>query len=163
MDINNILWLGASGGLAKYDGDEWMWYDTRSSGLPDICIRDIEVDPQKNTKWLGTMGGLVSYKDNTSGIKVENHNNYVNSIRIDNFPNPFSGLSRVEYFLDNDCKVSLGLYDCMGREIKKLVEERQTAGQHNFYINSYSLPGGVYYLRLETNGKVASKKINIIR
>ena len=53
VDIDNNIWIGAIGGIAKYDGNEWTVYDdlnTPLQYLPDIFT--IKFDNQNNL-WFG--------------------------------------------------------------------------------------------------------------
>jgi hypothetical protein len=44
--------------------------------------------------------------------------------------------------------VSLKIYDVLGREVAKLVDEMKPAGRYSAVWNAGSLPGGVYFCRL---------------
>ena len=50
-------------GLAKFDGTNWVVYDTSNSGLPDDHVTAIAIDSQGN-KWIGTAGrGLAKFDE----------------------------------------------------------------------------------------------------
>jgi len=63
-DLDSIIWVGTdSSGLFKFDGNEWIQYDTMNSPLIVNWIWTIEVDAQNN-KWIGTVGfegGLAKF------------------------------------------------------------------------------------------------------
>jgi len=59
--------------------------------------------------------------------------------------------------------VDLSVYDLMGREVRRLVAEKQSAGQHSVVWNCLDLHGnraarGVYFIRLDTPGFRSVKK-----
>ncbi|HNX38902.1 MAG TPA: two-component regulator propeller domain-containing protein, partial [Candidatus Cloacimonadota bacterium] len=64
----DILWIGTTGGLVRYDRttQEKVYYNTSNSPLPFNYINAIVIDSQ-GTKWIGTgdsgssWGGLVSF------------------------------------------------------------------------------------------------------
>jgi hypothetical protein len=66
-----------------------------------------------------------------------------------NYPNPFNPVTNIAYTLPTSEKVLLKIYDALGREIKVLVNEEQTAGSHNISFDASKLSSGVYYYRLE--------------
>ena len=66
-----------------------------------------------------------------------------------NYPNPFNPVTNIVYTLPTAEKVLLRIYDVLGREIKILVNEEQTAGSHNISFDASTLSSGVYYYRLE--------------
>jgi dipeptidyl aminopeptidase/acylaminoacyl peptidase len=91
-------------------------------------------------------------------------------------PRPSSGLQvrtmsgwfDVRYSLASPCRVALSVYDLTGREVKRLIAEAQSAGQHSVVWNCLDLHGnraapGVYFLRLDTPGLRAVKKAVVAR
>ncbi|MDY0079886.1 MAG: T9SS type A sorting domain-containing protein, partial [Ignavibacteriaceae bacterium] len=44
--------------------------------------------------------------------------------------------------------VILGIYDILGREVSKLVNEEQEAGSHTVKFNAGNLSSGVYICRI---------------
>ena len=47
-----------------------------------------------------------------------------------NFPNPFNPTTTIYYQLPTDSRVSIVVYDLLGREVKRLVDETKEAGYH---------------------------------
>ena len=72
-----------------------------------------------------------------------------------NFPNPFNPSTVISYQLPVNSLVTLNVYDVLGRLVRSLVNDRQTAGAHSVTFNASSLSSGVYFYRL-TAGKYAS-------
>jgi hypothetical protein len=68
-----------------------------------------------------------------------------------NYPNPFNPATKIDYELPMDCKVKLIIYDALGREIKSLVNDYQSAGLHTVEFDGVLLASGFYYYRLLTN------------
>jgi flagellar hook assembly protein FlgD len=50
-----------------------------------------------------------------------------------NYPNPFNPSTRISYFLEEQSKVSLRVYDMLGEEILTLVDAVQYAGVHEVH------------------------------
>ena len=65
-----------------------------------------------------------------------------------NYPNPFNSTTTIRYGLVNSAFVSLILYDVLGREVKRLVNEQQQSGNYEVSINSNELASGVYFYRI---------------
>ena len=55
-------WAVVSDGLVYYDGNNFTFFDSSNSGLPDDRISCIAID-DSNNKWIGTSKGLVKYND----------------------------------------------------------------------------------------------------
>lgn len=87
QDNRGNIWAGTfSGGIAMYDGIEWLTFNTANSILPSNVIYSIAVD-RKNNKWIGTIDGLVKYNGQKWTVyKKKNSrlpNNMIYSIAID--------------------------------------------------------------------------------
>jgi len=65
-----------------------------------------------------------------------------------NYPNPFNPTTNISYELSNDSRVSLRIYDILGREVMMLADEQQPAGYYQKTINAKRLASGVYIYRL---------------
>jgi hypothetical protein len=60
--------------------------------------------------------------------------------------------------------VNLVVYDLLGREVKRLVNnEFKVAGRYTYDFNGSSLPSGVYFYRLETEGFANTKRMMLVK
>ena len=80
-----------------------------------------------------------------------------------NYPNPFNPTTEINYTIAKDGFVSLTVYNALGQEIVKLVNEVQKAGRHQVSFNANRLASGVYYYRLESSGKNMAKKMLLLK
>ncbi|MBS4034493.1 MAG: T9SS type A sorting domain-containing protein [Ignavibacterium sp.] len=69
-----------------------------------------------------------------------------------NFPNPFNPLTKINFILKVDSKVTLKIFDILGKEITGLINEDLVAGHYNFEFNASDNPSGVYFFRLIAEG-----------
>jgi hypothetical protein len=67
-------------------------------------------------------------------------------------PNPFSTRATIHYRLPADGTVRLTVHDVAGREVARLVDEWQAAGEHDAHFEARGLPNGVYWYRLAIPG-----------
>ncbi|KXK53448.1 MAG: peptidase S8/S53 subtilisin kexin sedolisin [Chlorobi bacterium OLB5] len=109
------------------------------------------------------------FGEGTSSSKV-NPNTLPTVYRLSqNYPNPFNPVTKINYDLPRDAKVTLIIYDILGREVKRLVNnEIKKAGAYivDFYALNYA--SGVYFYRIEaeeTGGFkfVDSKKMVLLK
>jgi len=66
-----------------------------------------------------------------------------------NFPNPFNPSTTIQYQLPADSRVSLKVYDMLGREVATIVNEERPAGYHEVRWIASNAASGVYFYRLE--------------
>ena len=76
-----------------------------------------------------------------------------------NYPNPFNPTTVIAYSLPVSSAVTLKVYDLLGREIKTLVNERQSAGQHSVIFDGSNCSTGVYFYRLQAGTFGQTKKL----
>jgi hypothetical protein len=66
-----------------------------------------------------------------------------------NYPNPFNPTTVIRYQLPVESKVSLKIFDVLGREISVLVNDVQGDGYKELEWNATSNPSGLYFLELK--------------
>lgn len=81
-----------------------------------------------------------------------------------NYPNPFNPSTKINFDLPVDGKANLVIYDMLGREIMKLVNnELKTAGRYTIEFNGVNFASGVYFYRLEVNNFVQTKRMVLLK
>jgi hypothetical protein len=82
-------------------------------------------------------------------------------------PNPARGPLRVEFALPQEAQVRMSVVDVMGREVAKLVDASTPAGRHWATWDGATAHGhaaaGLYFIRMEADGKRMSERVVLIR
>jgi hypothetical protein len=65
-----------------------------------------------------------------------------------NYPNPFNGTTNVEFQMARFGKVSLKVYDLLGREVAALLEGDKPPGLYRVRWDTKKVASGVYFYRL---------------
>lgn len=159
------LYVGTVGGrfLAFYDGADSGIY-APGSQKAHLAKSTAAV----NTPIWGTFHG----NNQRTGVSVEKFvtkviggtNLLPNEYNLmQNYPNPFNPTTTINYSLQMSSVTTLKVYDVLGREVKTLVNERQTAGLHSVTFNAEDLPSGVYFYRLTAGSFVDTKKLLLLK
>lgn len=74
-------------------------------------------------------------------------------------PNPVKDNLTLSYTLNNNAKVSIEIYNVLGKEILNISEPNQAFGQHNNTINLSGIAAGSYILKLNVDGNVINRKM----
>jgi len=78
---------------------------------------------------------------------------------MQNFPNPFNPTTSISFALPTRAKVSLVVYDILGRNVANLVNNQFVeSGNHRFQWDASNLPSGIYFYRLEVAGQSSLTK-----
>lgn len=82
---------------------------------------------------------------------------------LQNSPNPFNPTTTIGYILDTQQHVILKVYDTLGREVAKLVDERKEPGYHEIKFNAGDLSSGVYVYHITAGKQSQTKKLTLLK
>ena len=85
-----------------------------------------------------------------------------------NYPNPFNPITTIQYDIPIEGHVKLVIYDILGREVVRLIDQAIPAGYHTTVWDSkdnsgISMPGGVYFFQLQTRDYVKTFKMVLLK
>ena len=81
-----------------------------------------------------------------------------------NYPNPFSESTTINYHLPDQGFVILEIFDFTGKKVRTVVNKNQSSGIHSVSIHSHEFVSGKYTYRLEVDKKdVLVKEFSIIK
>lgn len=98
-------------------------------------------------------------------VKVESSNKDANHFQYAAYPNPFKGMIRVSFLLEQSELVSFLAYDVNGKEVANQSDFLQ-AGSHQWVwdgsdFSGEKCPSGIYYLQIKTGKE--SRVVKIMR
>jgi hypothetical protein len=76
-----------------------------------------------------------------------------------NYPNPFNPATNIKFEIPNAGPIRLSVFDALGREVAKLVDQNMDAGSYKADWNASGYPSGVYFYRLQSSGISITKKM----
>jgi hypothetical protein len=80
------------------------------------------------------------------------------------FPNPSQGSATVSYqVVGAPQAVAIRVTDLLGREVRALLDARQSAGIHELPVGLSSLPVGIYLVKVQVGDKVATRRLEVTR
>jgi len=80
-----------------------------------------------------------------------------------NYPDPFNPTTTISYTIPKPGFVSLIVYDVLGREVARLVQENKLPGEYSVEWNAMRVSSGVYYYRLTAGNYVQTKKMLLMK
>ena len=100
---------------------------------------------------LGTYAGDLKI----SALGVSEYDHTAPAFLGQNYPNPFSNNTTINFGIYEDGTVLLSIFDVSGRRIHILEDAQRTRGRYTVHFDNAYLEPGVYYYQLEfsSNGK----------
>ncbi len=80
-----------------------------------------------------------------------------------NYPNPFNPVTTIKYSIPKKTFVTIMVYNILGKEIRRLVDEEKPAGDYKIEFRASSLPSGVYFYRIKAGAFYQSKKMLLLK
>ncbi len=138
--------------------EEWqtyfgaILYDFLKDGEPEILISMAHtINTQPN---IISRGVTKIYKpDSTTSINDDGEILPNTTMLYQNYPNPFNPQTKINFELNKLEKVSIKVYNVLGKEIKQLLQENLPSGEHNIQWDGkdnlgITLPSGIYFIQM---------------
>jgi hypothetical protein len=79
------------------------------------------------------------------------------------YPNPFNPTTTIDYSIGQNGQVSMVVYDLSGRVVDTLVDGYKNEGTYQITWTANAHSSGVYFVQLNINGYIQSKKLMLIK
>lgn len=101
---------------------------------------------------------VEEFKERKNNILPESFHLY------QNFPNPFNPRTAIQYDLPVESHVKLTVYNTLGKKVKTLIDENQSAGSHSAVWDGTNAKGGiiasgVYFYKIEAGAFIRTREM----
>ncbi len=89
-------------------------------------------------------------------------------VKSGNYPNPFNPSTTIAFTLPNASDVEVAVYNVLGQQVRSLVDQHMTAGEHSVVWdgradNGSQLSSGVYFYRITADNVDVTKKMMMLK
>ncbi len=119
--------------------DSKVYYYISASSVSGRTVTKPLTSPRGNIQFMVT--NVVGIEPIAEGVPL-NYSLY------QNYPNPFNPVTKIDFQIPFNGKISLKVYDITGREVTSLVAAEMEAGFYTTEFNGINLSSGVYFYRL---------------
>jgi hypothetical protein len=110
--------------------------------------------PTTRVQATGELRGLINRLGILSVMRKSDVEGEVESVPTkfsleQNYPNPFNPSTTIRYDVPVESKVTLTIYDVLGRKVRTLVDRQLRPGVYEERWNASSLASGAYYYRID--------------
>ncbi|TAH18706.1 MAG: DUF1501 domain-containing protein [Cytophagales bacterium] len=82
---------------------------------------------------------------------------------VQNYPNPFSQTTKIEYNLTRKAEVRFVVMDMLGRELTSISQGLQDDGYYSFDFQDNNLADGIYLYSIQADDQRVTKRMMIVR
>lgn len=156
----NVL-TGISTNYGVYRLGNGNYLATNSSGLHEIddttgaLIRTI----------MPMFGQYISLYDPSTLVGVGNQTSQVaDAYKLyNNYPNPFNPSTNIKYAIPSKGIVTLKVYNSLGKEVAKLIDQFHTPGEYEYTFDASGLSSGIYYYTISSGNFTETKKMVLLK
>lgn len=111
----------------------------------------------------GNLLSSISAFEDLTGIK-ERANIIEGFLLSQNFPNPFNPSTKIRFVFNESTKASLSVFDIMGNQVSSLFNGTTQANKvYEVEFNASKFPSGIYFYKMEGNGRSRIKKMAFLK
>ena len=132
--------------------------DAGTSQWTDLPVfkRPGKPNPVQNAAFTGgSIHFIKSGEQNIVSVKKEKTESPKGFGLKQNYPNPFNPATNIKFSIAGPGNVRLTIYDSLGREITRLINNKMEKGEYSVSWNASGIAGGIYFARLEQTTEAA--------
>lgn len=178
--------------MIKLDNSDNVYVNVSGATPPDSSgIRIIKYDSSGNTVWTAYHRGGSGEQSSAIGLDKNNNvyatgimqqkfitlkfsqaltnlghlsNELPNEFNLEqNYPNPFNPSTKIKFEIPKSSRVKLIIYDLLGREISKIVNEELKLGTYEIEWDASNFASGIYFYTIETNEYSETRKLILLK
>jgi len=119
-----------------------------------LLVTEISVDPNN---WVIDSSTVIPTGIDYDEFVIESFYLY------QNFPNPFNPSTKIKYSIPQEGLVTLKVYNIIGEEVAKLVNDIKQTGHYEVSFDATGLTSGIYFYRLQAGRFIETKKMVLLR
>ncbi len=157
--LNLDFKLSGSGEAIGFWNSDMAFVDSLTYG-PQIADTSYGRYTDGTDNWF-MMPDFTPGAANINSLGVDD--NLINASLDQNYPNPFSTVTTIDFNLEKSDNVVISVYDSKGSVVTTLTNSYFLPGNHSITWNAEGLTPGYYYYTLVSGTKAITKKALIIR
>ncbi|MBD3233012.1 MAG: T9SS type A sorting domain-containing protein [candidate division Zixibacteria bacterium] len=84
-------------------------------------------------------------------------------ILFPNYPNPFNAVTEIRYFVSEESRVRIDIYNLSGRMIQTVVNKRHLPGEYSVNWDASDFASGVYFYQLTAGNRIIRNRMALIK
>ena len=143
-------------------GNDGNHYNDSINQRPNTSVPDSIADALHYATDHLPVYSLFEFRPDVSVKQISNFVPDIYSLS-QNKPNPFNAITKIRFTLPVTANVKIVVYDILGCELMKLVNERLVAGSYETEWDANGFTSGIYFYKLITDEFVDVKKMVLLK
>ncbi len=162
-DSVNGWMVGVSCNILKTTDGGFTWKQVEHQATEAI-MKSLTF-PDKLNGWATGRGGTIIKIDNlpNTGYGPRDADPSPDNYGLSNYPNPFRSTTTIEYSIPDPADIIITVHDVGGRALIQIDEGYKLPGTYRLNLNGSGLENGIYIYRLQTERKVLSKTMMLVK
>ena len=80
-----------------------------------------------------------------------------------NYPNPFNPITNFKFSIPVQSRVTLTVFDMLGREVARLVDDVLSPGEYTVEFDARGFPSGIYLYQIRAGGYLNMRKFTLLK
>lgn len=146
--------LKITGATTSLSGKKFRCVITNSCGTVNTNMATLTVSPSKSLLIEDGLSQVLPIMDENVLLGIGDTDSGETTFSLgNNYPNPFSQNTRIEYNLSENATVTLEINNVVGKQMAVLVNSIKAAGNYQVEFDGSELPAGYYTYTLIAKGK----------
>ncbi len=137
-------------------------YWIRPDAAKNFGLPEFRVAPWRKYNWEHRIAGSISWIAKTLVDYIPTPTVFIPKL-YNNYPNPFSVLTTIEFSVPQDMYVELKIYNILGQEIEMIFQGWEKAGKYLVEWDAQKFSSGIYFYRLHAGNFFETKKMVVVR
>jgi len=133
-------------------GFSMFWYEAGNTGR---LVNSVNPSVVYIAPVLVKTDTLTSVQNEVNGV--------MNYSLVQNYPNPFNPSTSISFTIPSKEFVTLKVYDILGNEVARLVNEERNAGLNSIVFDASNLATGMYVYTITAGQFTSSKKMMLLK
>lgn len=147
----------------EYD-DEGEWPTGPDGNGPTLELKNPDLNNDLASSWTTSAGNGTPGRINSILTSNELEESTPSRFSLSqNYPNPFNPSTSISYSISKPGMVQLEVFDVLGQKVADLVDEVQSAGNHEILFKASEIPSGIYIYRLSSDGLQTTRRMTLIK
>lgn len=96
-------------------------------------------------------------------VSVENTELPISFALSQNYPNPFNPVTNINFSIASREKVTITVYDMLGKVVENLVNDIYDSGNYTISFNGSNLGSGIYFYKISAGKFIDVKKMTLLK